>query len=185
VNGGPRSATIPDSVRILRERARVLARAIERPRAADAVLEVLEFRLADEHYAIETRFVREVRPLKDLTPLPCVPPFVRGIVNVRGRILPVLDLKRLFDLPEQGLADLHHVIVLEDDDLSVGLLADAAVEVVSIEVAGIQPALPTLGGIRGEYLRGVTAEQLVVLDAARILRDPRLVVRDDVDVSAP
>lgn len=169
-----------DAADILRARARSLAQ--PPPRApASATVDVLEFRLAHERYAVETRFVREVYPLQELTPLPCAPPFVRGIVNVRGRILPVLDLKMFFDLPAEGLTDLHRIILLEGNDLELGLLADATVGVRTIPTDALQPSLPTLTGIRSEYLKGVTAERLVVLDAARILADPRIIVHEEVD----
>lgn len=165
---------------ILRARARALA---QPPQAAPAAaqLEVLEFSLARERYALEIRYVREVYPLKDLTPLPCTPPFVSGIVNVRGRMLPVIDLKKFFDLPEEGLTDLHRVIAIEDNGVELGLMADAAVAVRSIPAASVQPSLPTLTGIRSDYLKGVTAERLIVLDAARILADPRIIVDEEVE----
>ena len=166
---------------ILRARAQALARTPERAPVAGASLEVLEFRLAKERYALENRWVQEVCPLKELTPLPCTPPFVLGIVNVRGRILPVLDLKKFFDLPEQGLTDLHRIILVRGNDLELGLLADAIVGVRSIPADSLQPSLPTLTGIRGNYLKGVTAERLVVLDLARILADPKIIVHEEVE----
>jgi purine-binding chemotaxis protein CheW len=170
-----------DAGRILRERARLLARVPERAPVAGAVLELLEFSLAQERYAVESRFVREVCPLKDLTPLPCTPPFLLGIVNVRGRILPVLDLKKFFDLPEKGLTDLHRIILVRGHGLELGLLADAITGTRSISADSLQPSLPTLTGIRENYLKGVTAERLVVLDLARILADPKIVVHEEVE----
>jgi len=164
---------------ILHARARALARPAEHAPAAETLLDVLEFRVAQERYAIETKHVGEVHPLLDLTPLPCTPTFVLGIVNVRGRILPVLDLKKFFDLPEQGLNDLHCIILVEGGDLEFGLLADAVVGVQSIPVESLQSSLPTLTGIRDDYLKGVTAGRLVVLDVARILADPKIIVHDD------
>ncbi len=175
------NAIMPDAAQILRARAKALARPPEHAPAAATLLEVLEFRVAQERYALETRYVREVYPLKDLTPLPCTPPFVLGIVNVRGRILPVLDLKKFFDLTEQGLTDLHRIILIEGNGLELGLLADATVGVRSIPADSLQPSLPTLTGIRGDYLKGVTAERLVVLDVARILADPKIIVHEEVD----
>jgi len=71
-----RASSTLDAGGILRARARALARPRERTPVAEASLELLEFRLAQECYALETRYVREVYPLKDLTPLPCTPPFV-------------------------------------------------------------------------------------------------------------
>ena len=165
---------------ILRARAQALARPPADTPAAGTLLEVLEFRLAQERYALETRYVREVYPLKDLTPLPCTPPFVIGIVNVRGRILPVIDLKKFFDLPEQGVTDLHRIIVIEGNEMDFGLLADATVGLRSIPVDSVQFSLPTLTGIRSEYLKGVTADRLVVLDVARILADPKIIVDEEV-----
>jgi purine-binding chemotaxis protein CheW len=69
------------------------------------VLDLLEFRLAQERYAVEIRYVREVCGLGDLTPLPCTPPFVLRIVNLRGRVLPVPDLGRILDLVHQDVED--------------------------------------------------------------------------------
>jgi purine-binding chemotaxis protein CheW len=151
------------------------------PAQVQGRLELLEFRLAQERYALEARFVREVSTFKDLTPLPCCPPFVLGIVNMRGRILPVFDLKKFFDLPEKGLTDLHRIILVGDNDLELGLLADMIVGVRSIPAATLQDSLPTLTGVRGDYLKGVTAERLVVLDLAHILADPRIIVHEEVE----
>ena len=169
-----------DARQVLRARAQALARPPESVQVVEAALELLEFRLAHERYALETRYVGEVYPLKDLTPLPCTPPFVLGIVNVRGRILPVIDLKKFFELPEQGLTDLHRIILVRGNDLELGLLADVIVGGRTIPAGSLQPSLPTLIGIREEYLKGVTAERLVVLDMARILADPKIIVHEEV-----
>jgi purine-binding chemotaxis protein CheW len=170
-----------EAERILRTRARALARAPPLEPAEGAMLEVLEFRLASERYAVESRLVQEVQPLRDLTPLPCTPPFVLGIVNVRGRILPVLDLKKFFDLPERGLTDLHRIILVRGNDLELGLLADVIVGVRKVEANSLQPSLPTLTGIRADFLKGVSEERLVVLDLDRILLDPKIIVHEEVE----
>src|SRR5687768_2140813 len=101
MKNGTGSPRMSDAKQILRARAQALARPARHVPLAEASLEVLEFRLAQERYALETRYVREVYPLKDLTRLPCTPPFVLGIVNVRGRITPVIDIKKFFDLPDE------------------------------------------------------------------------------------
>lgn len=168
-----------DVEQILRARARALARVPESPPAAETMLELLEFRLAQERYALETRYVQEVHPLRELTPLPGTPPFVLGIVNLRGRIVPVFDLKKFFELPEPGLTDLHRIILVQGHDLELGLLADVVVGVRSVALADLQPSLPTLTGIRAQYLKGVTDERMVVLDLDHVLSDPKLIVQDD------
>ena len=176
----PASATA-NAGQVLRARARALALPRQRAAVAEASLELLEFRLAQERYALEIHYVHEVHPLKDLTPLPCTPPFVLGVVNVRGRITPVIDLKKFIDLPDKGLTDLHRIILVRGNDLELGLLADAIVGVRSIPLDSLQPSLPTLTGIRNDYLKGLTAERLVVLDLARILADPRIIVHEEVE----
>jgi purine-binding chemotaxis protein CheW len=175
----PRSAA-PDAKEILRRRAQALARPRESAADAAHMLEVLEFRLAREAYAVETRHVVEVYPLKDLTPVPCTPAFITGIVNVRGRLTSVIDIKKFFGLPEKGLTDLHRVILVRGSDLEFGLLADVIVGVRNIAPESLQPALPTLTDVAAEYVKGVTAERLVVLDLARIVSDPGIVVHEEV-----
>ena len=167
--------------RLLKARARALAREPAKEQAEDDYIEVVEFVLAYEKYAVETRHVREIHPLEHLTPLPCTPAFVLGIVNVRGEILSVIDLRKFFDLPEKGLTDLNKVIVLESENMLFGVLADAVVGAKRVRVAGIQPSLPTLTGIREAYLMGVTSERTVILDAEKLLADETIIVREQVD----
>jgi purine-binding chemotaxis protein CheW len=112
----------------------------------------------------------------ELTPLPGVPPFVLGIANVRGRIVSVLDLKRFFDLPERGLSNQNQLIVVRSGEMELGILADEVLGVTSIDLEELQPPLPTMTGIRAEYLRGLTAERLAVLEIEKILADRRIVV---------
>ena len=171
----------PTKSEILRARALALAHDPERRTTTAGVLEVIEFGLAHERYAIEAAFVREVHPLENLAPLPGTPPFLAGIVNVRGRIVPVIDIKKFFDLPEAGITDAHMLLLVHAEEMEVGILADTVVGVRSISHETIQPALPTLTGLREEYLKGVTAERLVILDAARILADRRIIIHDEVE----
>src|SRR5690349_20244737 len=121
---------------ILRDRARRLARAPDTP-SADATVDVLEFGLASERYALLAGKVHDVQPLRDLTPLPCTPPFLRGLVNIRGRLVPVIDLKKFFGLPERGITDLHRVLLLRQGEVEIGLLADTIEGVFALGTHGI------------------------------------------------
>jgi purine-binding chemotaxis protein CheW len=168
--------------RILRARANTLAVPIvERP-AAEHAIAAVRFLLAGETYAIELPFVREVYSLTAFTPLPGAPGFVLGIINVRGQILSVLDLRHFFAFPQVGLSELNKVIILRQGDMELGILADAVLDVQSIPRDTIQPGLPTLTGIRNAYLKGVTPERWVVLDGGKILSDKTLVVNEQVEV---
>jgi len=166
--------------KILKARAQALAQEPERDDVNGESVEILEFSLAYESYGIETSFVREVYPLKSFTPLPGTPPFVFGIVNVRGQIFSVIDLKKFFELPDKGLSDLNKVIIVRGPVLEFGILADAIAGIRSIRISEIQPSLPTLTGIRQDYLRGVTRERLVILDAEKLLTNKALIVNETV-----
>jgi purine-binding chemotaxis protein CheW len=168
--------------RILKARAKALAREPASKEATGEYIEVIEFLLAHERYGLESRFVREVYPLKELTPLPGTPPFVLGLVNVRGQILSVIDLKKFFDLPEKGLTDLNKLIILDSGDMAFGVLADAVLGVRPIPTRELQPSLPTLTGIREEFLKGVTRERVVILDAERLLSSKDIIVHEEVEV---
>ena len=132
-------------------------------------------------YAIEQVWVREIYPFRQLTPLPCTPPFVLGIINVRGQVLPVIDIKKFFDMPETGITDMHSVLIVHVDDMEVGILADLILGVRMIPLASVESSLPTLTGVRAKYLKGVTSEHVVILDAPKILRDPKLVVDQEIE----
>ncbi len=173
-------ADAEQTAQILQARARALAAEPANPDAAGERMEVVEFLLAHEKYAVETRHVREVLPLENLTPLPGTPAFVSGIANVRGEIFSVIDVGKLFELPERGLPDRHKIIVLRSESMCFGILADAIAGVRQIPLAEIQPSLPTLTGIREDYLKGVTPERTVILDAEKLLADEKIVVREEV-----
>lgn len=160
--------------------ARAAALAAEPAPTPGAAFEVLEFTLARERYALESCWVREVYPLREFTPLPGTPAFVLGIVHQRGRIVSVLDLKKFFEMPVPGLSDLNKVIVLTDGAMEFGILADTVVGVRRILRDDLQPPLPTLTGIRADYLMGITRQREVVLDGGRLLSDAGIVVAAEV-----
>jgi purine-binding chemotaxis protein CheW len=161
--------------RTLRARARLLA-THKREKAPLKSMDVVEFLLASEHYGIELSYIREIHPLSEFTALPCTPPFVLGLANVRGQVLSIIDIKKLFDLPEKGLTDLNKVIIVQANQMEVGILADAILGVRSIALHELHTSLPTLTGIREEYLKGITKDPLVVLDAGKILSDEKIIV---------
>ena len=165
---------------ILKSRAKALAQKRGRNEKYEASLQVVEFLLAHEKYCIELLHIREVYPLKEVTPLPCTPPYVLGIINFRGQILSIVDLKKFFNLPDQELTDHHQVIILSSDEMEFGILANEILGVRSVPLSEIQPTLSTLTGIGIEYLKGVTKGRTVVLDGGKILSDKNIVVHQDV-----
>ncbi len=168
----------PEEVRrILDTRARTVAKV---PPQQDNVahLEILAFSLAGESYAIETRYVHEVCRLKNLTLLPGTPSFIAGVMSLRSRVLAILDLRKFFEFPDKGLTELNLVIVLKGGGNEFGLLADAIDGVQHIATASLQERLPTLTGIREQFLKGVTGRMLTVLEGSRLLEAASLKIND-------
>ncbi len=170
-----------EQIAILKARAQELARAPAREQPAEQSMDIVEFSAAHETYALEIRFVREALNLKDITPVPCTPRYIAGIINVRGQILAVIDIKRFFDLPARGIADVHTVIIVKNETMDFGLLADVILGVRTVLLSRLQPTPPTFTGIRAEYLKGVTQEGVVILDAGKILSDRSIVVNEQVE----
>jgi purine-binding chemotaxis protein CheW len=155
---------------LLKQRAQKLAQK-EKAQELRELIEVVEFRLADERY-----------PLKDLTPIPGTPAFVMGIISVRGEIISVVDLKKFFELPEKGLTDLTRVIILYNNEMQFGVLAEEVMGTISLPVRDIHPPLPTLTGVRADYLKGVAKNRLIVLDAVKLLSDKKMIVNQEVEL---
>ena len=164
---------------IFAQRARALAEAPPSQTRAPDTWEVVAFQLSDERYGVESHYLREIVPVKEVTPLPTAPRFVLGLLNVRGQILSLVDLKPFFDLPPVALSDQSAALILRAPGMEFGLLADRLLGLELVAGAELQPPLPTLQGLRADYSRGLTPEGLVLLDAAKLLADPRLVVREE------
>lgn len=164
--------------RILKKRAAFLAREDARGADEEDAIEVVEFILDGERYAVESRYVRDVHLLDQLTPIPCTPDFVLGIANLRGEILSVIDIRKFFGLQRMGLADLNRLVVLEKGEMKFCIVADAIAGVHALARAAIQPALPALSAI--DHAHGMAPGHLVVLDAQRLMQDARMVIEEQV-----
>jgi purine-binding chemotaxis protein CheW len=171
----------PDEVaRVLNTRAQALAKPLEAAAPPGERLELLVVSLAGERYGIEMAHVLEVLPLRDLMPVPRTPAFVLGVVNHRGRILPVLDLRRLFDLAGRGVAEGSRVVAVDAGGMMFGVFAEAVIGTVTVGAHEVAPPPVILTGDRPAFLRGVTGEMVALLDLEALARDPRLVVNDEV-----
>lgn len=177
----PTNAPMTAKQQIFRNRARTLAAEATADHGAIEGIDVVEIRLAHERYALESAYVREVFPLREWTPLPATPEYVLGVINVRGQILSVMDLRVFFELPREAVTKATKVVVLRSDDMELGIVADAVIEARSIALTAIRPPLPTITGIREAYLRGVAEDDLVILDAARLLADKSIIVNEQVE----
>ena len=168
-----------EALKILKFRAGMIARKpSDEEQPSGDWLALTEFSLAREHYALEVRFVREICPLKELTLLPCTPPFVLGIMNLRGQILSVIDFRRYFGLPVTGITELNRVVILKSGDMEFGVLADEILGMKILRRQEVQPP-PFQTGIPSHFIMGMAPDGCIVLDGQEILADRNIVVEEE------
>lgn len=162
-------------------RADLLARQPAESADSGEQLEVLTFRLGDEVFAIELDYIQTVYPPTKVTPVPCTPSFIQGIIHVHGKLYSVINLRKFFEIAAHSTANTQAIIILHNhnrDELAVSI--DEIITMRSIALTEIQPALSAANSIRVDYIRGITNDPLVIIDAPRILTDQRLVVDEEV-----
>lgn len=164
---------------ILAARARSLAIPVDDDNIEEDVIEVLEFLLSGERYAIAMKYVREVALLREITVLPGTPTFILGIISLRGSIISIVDLRQILGLPSKGLTDYNRIIVLQGEKMTFGILADSIVMAHPIKKPSINRAPPTISGTGATYLAGVLPGPLMIIDGKAMLADPEMVVGDD------
>jgi len=171
----------PEEVRrILQDRAQKLAQPLDAASSPIEVRELLVFSLSQERYGVETDHVLEVVSLRELTAVPCTPAFVLGVVNHRGRILPVMDLRRLFGLKGQGSTEGSRVIAVEVGGMTFGIFADAVAGIVRLGAHEVGPLPAALINHRQSFIQGVTQEMIAVLDVEALARGSDMVVNEEV-----
>ncbi|NQU51109.1 MAG: chemotaxis protein CheW [Bacteroidetes bacterium] len=166
--------------KILKERAKILQKTINETEVAGEQIEVLEFLLSEEKYAIDSTYISEVIRIADLTPLPCTPSFILGIINKRGQILSVVDIKKFFNLPEKGITNLNRVIVVKHNEIEIGILTDEIIGNTTVNIQSLQKELPALNKIANNYVMGISKERLIVLDIKEMLLDEKIIINEEI-----
>jgi purine-binding chemotaxis protein CheW len=142
------------------------------PAAAGDEQQLVVFHLGAELYGVEIARVHEIIRLMQVTRVPRAPSFVEGVINLRGKVIPVVDLRRRFGLPQADHTRASRIVVVELSDHVVGIIVDGVSEVLRVNTATIEPPSPVVAGIDSEYLSGIAKvdEQLIILlDLDRVL----------------
>lgn len=163
---------------ILAERAKALTRVNSQQTGASTQLVV--FVLATEKYGIPIEYIAEVQPLRDVTPVPCTPNFVVGVINIRGSIYSVIDIRSLFGVPHAERTDATKVILVKGAGMELGILADDVQGAASVLLTEIKPVLTAHAAAKEEYIQGVTQDMMTILNLDALLRDDRIIVREEV-----
>ncbi len=134
-------------------------------------LQLVVFTLATEEYALPITRVQEINRIVAITKLPQTPDFMEGIINLRGRLIPVIDLRKRFSLAIADYTDDSRIIVVEIGNQTVGIIVDAVTEVVRLQSDSIEPP-PMAFAIDAQYIQGVGKldnRLLILLDLDRTL----------------
>ncbi|MBL7113518.1 MAG: purine-binding chemotaxis protein CheW [Bacteroidales bacterium] len=164
---------------VLRERVQKLSQLLtDTHESSEQTLHVVGFYLAPEQYCIETAFLKEVLMLKDLTSVPGVPLFIQGIINIRGQVMSLMNLRQFLDLKETGISEQNKIMIVHHKGLEIGILVDRISGIFSINTSSIDPAPLNLSGQGAEFVRGVTREGVIVLDCAALLESNKILIQD-------
>ncbi len=138
--------------------------AVEEVKDSD-VIQLVSFMLDDVEYGVDILSVHEILRYPEMTRLPNTPSFIKGVINLRGNVLPVVDVRLRFGFPKGNVTDLTRVIVVETGGKQVGLLVDNVYQVVRIPVANVDPPSELIIGVSEEFISGIgrMKDRLIVL----------------------
>lgn len=135
-------------------------------------MQLVVFRLGREDYGVSILQVQEIKRMMDITRVPNSPEYIKGVINLRGSVLPVLDLKKRLALPPEDYTDNTRIIIVKVEDITVGLIVDAVSEVTTLAGENIEPPNTVVSGVSAQYLSGVGKQEdklLILLNLAAIV----------------
>jgi purine-binding chemotaxis protein CheW len=138
----------------------------------EGLVQLVSFKIGDEEFGVQILKVQEIVRMMEITKVPKSPPFVEGIVNLRGRIIPVIDMRKRFNLPPKQRDRDTRIIVVGLEQGTVGFIVDAVSEVLRIPINTIESTPQLVLGVDTEYISGVGKLQdklLIILDLDKIL----------------
>jgi purine-binding chemotaxis protein CheW len=134
--------------------------------------QIVVFELANEHYGVDIASVESIVKLQSITSVPQAPAFVEGVTNLRGTVLPVIDLRKRFGLQNRDASKDNRIVVVSLNKTKVGMIVDSVSEVLRIPEETIEPAPPMVTGINSSFITGIAkVEQklIILLDLGKIL----------------
>lgn len=136
------------------------------------ITQLVSFMIDDVEYGINILAVHEILRFPELTRLPNTPKFIKGVINLRGNVIPVVDVRIRFGYPKGKITDLTRIIVIETNDKLVGLLVDNVYQVVRLPNADIDPPSELVEGVSEEFIKGIGRlhnRLIIILNLSNIL----------------
>lgn len=145
---------------------------INRDTRDDDLLQLVTFSIGSEEFGVDILKVIEIIRMMEITKVPKAPVFVEGVINLRGLVIPIIDLRRRFGLQDKDDDSDTRIIVIEINGMSVGFVVDSVSEVLRIPVSTVEPAPPVVAGLDSDYISGVGKLEdrlLILLDLDKLL----------------
>ena len=140
--------------------------------AANNSRQIVVFKLANEEYGIDILRVREIKQYSSITRVPKAPHYVKGVVNLRGDVIPIVDLRKKFNLPDAEVTDSTRIIIVNVEDITIGLIVDSSSETLDISKDSIEDAPDSIGSVEQGYINGigkVGTRLVILLDVSKII----------------
>jgi purine-binding chemotaxis protein CheW len=137
-------------------------------------IQLVSFRLAQEEYGIEITKVQEIILMGEITRVPQTPEYIKGLINLRNTVIPIVDLRLRFGLEQEPVGDETRIMVVNVQGKTIGIIVDAVSEVLRISGDQVADPPPTVAGLGQEYLTGLVKLEkrlLILLDIDRILTE--------------
>ncbi len=150
--------------------------------AAQAGSEYLSFVLGDAQYCIDILKVQEIRTYETPTRIANTPAFIKGVMNLRGNIVPIIDLRVKFGLPEQRYDTQTVVIVLNVAKRTIGVVVDGVSDVIAVPASEIKPPPELSGALDMQYLQGLASvggQMLIIIDIERLMSSRDMAIMDE------
>lgn len=147
-------------------------------KTVETEMKAIVFQLKDEEYGVDVHQVRSIERLQEITRVPRTPSFVKGVINLRGIVTPVIDLRSRFDIEETEPTDETRIIIVNANDLEVGMIVDSANDVIDVPANAVEQAPKVVGGIDAEYLDGVAKLEkrlLILLNLDKVLNPEEII----------
>jgi purine-binding chemotaxis protein CheW len=145
-------------------------------------MKVIIFQLMDKEYAIGVDTVQSIEKLLSITRVPKTPSYVRGVLNLRGVVTPIVDLRERFGLDNKEMDDNTRIIIVALEEFEVGLIVDAANDVLDIPIESIEPQPEVVGSVESDFISGVAKigkRLLVMLNLEKVLEPVKRVTSDE------
>ena len=149
----------------------------------DAEVQIVAFKLEKEEFAINIHHVREVLKMTQVTPLPQSAHFIEGVINLRGEVIPVVDLRKRFELDSGERGEHTRIIIVEIQGNKVGLIVDSVTEVLRLSPAAIQLPPSRIAGTRTDFIKGVGKiddRLLIILYVDKILTTDEVISMEEI-----